>query len=111
VENLNKKTLTQLVDGSSISTLQTLRFDVEFLLKTDLATWEYSAKYQEIKAVVETLKVINDVAERAIALMTNYNESLTKNKESKQNLLHVVEGNRQRLVNVNKSTLTAYKMR
>jgi hypothetical protein len=39
VENLNKKTLTQPVDGSSISTLQTLRFDVEFLLKTDPATW------------------------------------------------------------------------
>jgi hypothetical protein len=57
--------------------------------------------------VVETLKVVNDVAERVIAFMTNYNESLTKNEESKQNLLHIV----QRLVNVNKSTLTAYKMR
>jgi hypothetical protein len=39
---------------------------------------------------VEVLKVVNDVAERAIALMTNYNENLTKNKASKQNLLHVV---------------------
>jgi hypothetical protein len=39
------------VDGSSISTLQTLRFDVELLLKTDIATWEVSPKYQEMKAV------------------------------------------------------------
>jgi hypothetical protein len=60
--------------------VETLRFDVEFLLKTYPATWEGSPKYQELKAVVEALKVYNGVAESAIALMTNYNENLTKTK-------------------------------
>jgi hypothetical protein len=84
------------VDGSH--NMQTLRFDVEFLLKTDPAAWKVSPKYQEMKAVVDTL-------------ITNYNENLTKNEESNQNLLHVVKDNRQRLVNVNKATLIAYKRR
>jgi hypothetical protein len=61
------------------------------ILKIDPATWEVSPKYQEMKAMVKALKVVNDVAERAIALMTNYNENLTNNEESKENLLLVVE--------------------
>jgi hypothetical protein len=81
VENFNKKkTLGQLVDGSSISTLQTFRFDVEFLLKTDPATCEGSSQYQEMKAMIEALKVVNNVAESAIALMTNYNETKNQNQ-------------------------------
>jgi hypothetical protein len=51
-----------------------------FLLKIDPATWEVSPKYQEMKAMVKALKVVNDVAERVIALMTNCNENLTKNE-------------------------------
>jgi len=33
------------------------------------------------------MKVVNDSAERAIALMQQYNSSLTKNEEQKQYLL------------------------
>jgi hypothetical protein len=36
-----------------------------------------------MKAVVEALKEVNDVAEIAIALMTNYNENLTKRRKIK----------------------------
>jgi len=41
-----------------------------------------------------TLKVMNDSAERAIALMQQHNSSLTKNEEQKQFLLCLVEKHR-----------------
>jgi len=40
------------------------------------------------------MKVVNDSAERAIALMQQYNSSLTKNEEQKLLLLCLVEKHR-----------------
>jgi len=41
------------------------------------------------------MKVVNDSAERGIALIQKYNESLTKNEEQKQFLLRFVQRHRQ----------------
>jgi len=51
-----------------------------------------------------TMKVVNDSAERAIALMQQYNLSLTKNEEQKQ-LLCLVEKHKKQYPTCTKSAL------
>jgi len=62
--------------------------------------------YRELYRAASTMKVVNDSAERAIALMQQYNSSLTKNKEQKQFLLCLVEKQRKQYPTCTKSALT-----
>jgi hypothetical protein len=58
---------------------------------------------------VECLKVVNDCAERAIALMATYNQTLAKGEKRKQDMLQVVENNRKRLKTTSKKELGTYE--
>ena len=51
------------------------------------------------------MKVVYNTAERTIALMQQYNSSLTKNDEQKQYLLRLVERHRKQYPTYAKSTL------
>ena len=51
------------------------------------------------------MKVVYNTAERTIALMQQYNSSLTKNNEQKQYLLRLVERYRKQYPTCAKSTL------
>jgi len=73
----------------------------DFLTK-DLAEWNDDPSYQELKTAASTM---NDTAVRAIAMMQQYNSSLTKNKEQKQYLLRLVERHRKQYPTCAKSTL------
>ena len=50
-------------------------------LATDLTEWNDDPLYQELKTAASKIKVMNDSAERAIAMVQQYNSSLTKNEE------------------------------
>lgn len=63
-------------------------------LNKDPSQWQEDPSYQELNDAASTMKVVNDSAERAIALMQKYNSSLTKNEEQKQYLLRQVERHR-----------------
>jgi len=52
-----------------------------------------------------TIPVVNDPAERAIALKQQYNMSLTKNKEQGQFLLQIVYHHRKTYPSCSKATL------
>ena len=54
-----------------------------------------------------SLIVINDAAERSVALVLHFNQSITKNEAEMQTLLHVVADHRGRLPDTRKSTLKA----
>jgi len=43
--------------------------------------WLDDPDYNELKHAASVMKVVNDTAERGIALMQQYNSSLTKNEE------------------------------
>jgi hypothetical protein len=64
-----------------------------FLVK-DPVEWNDDPMYQNFKIAAFAMTVINDSAERAIALMQQYNASLTKNVEQKQYLLRLVKRHR-----------------
>jgi len=65
-------------------------------LGADPDDWEREVSFREGLAVINKVKVVNDVAERAVALITEINQILTKDEEQKQYLLQVVAENRKK---------------
>ncbi|KAK0041157.1 hypothetical protein Bpfe_029429 [Biomphalaria pfeifferi] len=66
------------------------------LLNLSVEQWSQLEAYQHAKVVAHSLKVVNDSAERGIALATNFNKSLTKKENEMQYLYQVVESHRKR---------------
>ena len=60
-------------------------------LSEDVDKWPELSSYINAKRIAESLKVINDCAERAIAMATTFNSSLTKEEKQKQYLFQAVE--------------------
>lgn len=51
--------------------------------------WESNKNYRHARDVIRGLKVVNDVAERGVKLMEEYNIGFTKKEDQKQYLLKV----------------------
>lgn len=81
-----------------------LGISTEFL-KEDPETWENLADYKQGLHTVRQFKVVNDNAERGVALIQAYNTSLTKDEDQKQYLLQVIEQHRKLFPDSNKSTI------
>ena len=54
------------------------------------STWPTDKNYKDFKLTADQLKVVNDTAERGVALIQAYSGSLTRDKEQIQYLLQVV---------------------
>jgi hypothetical protein len=67
--------------------------------------WNEDVSYQDLKKAAMAMTVVNDSAERAIALMQRYNSSLTKDEEQKQFLLQLVRRHREIYPSCSKATL------
>ena len=63
--------------------------NVDFL-ELDPKTWDANENYQIAARRLSTLKVVNDAAERGVALVTNFHSTLTHKPEQKQYLYKVV---------------------
>jgi hypothetical protein len=102
----NKRTLQDLLDCSSICALRQLGVDTEFLLNTDPVEWKGADEYENCRQRLLTLKVVNDGAERGIALVSELNtKMLTRDECEFQRLIQVIEDNRQRFPEMSKSSL------
>ena len=86
------------------------RFLAHEFLQVDPSDWEFQPEYQESKRLVLSLKVINDLAERGVALIQEFNSSLTRNEEQKQYLLQVVENHRKKFSAPTKSSAVDAKL-
>lgn len=109
--DLHNKELHALVTSASLRTLELLQLDVSFITTNDPETRNDSSVYIQNKSIVSSLKVVNDIAERSIALMSDFNTSITKNETEMQRLIQVVEDHRQRVPDCSKRTLTTYTVR
>ena len=76
----------------------------------DPANWEEDSRYQAAALVVRELRVVNDFAERGVALMQAYNLALTKDEDQRQFLLQVDEDHRKLYLDARKSTTTAFQV-
>ena len=109
--DLQNKDLHELLTPASLRTLPLLHVDMSFFMTNDPAIWNDSPMYIQNKRVVDSLKIVNDTAERSIALMSKFNTSITKNEAEMQRLIQVVEDHRKRVPDCNKQTLAAYTIR
>ena len=90
-----QKDLSDFVSKKSLELFKKFDLPSDFLEK-DISTWSNDDSYIECAEFFKTLKVTNDVAERGIALIEEYNNYLTKDEEQLQYLLQVVREHRQR---------------
>lgn len=105
VSGLERIDLHDLIKPSSNAALQLLGLDISLLAGTEPDDWINLPSYERAATVVQSLKVVNDCAERSIALMSAFNQSLTKTESEMQRLIQVVEDHRHRIPNMSKKTL------
>ena len=75
-----------VVTPSSKQMFKILDLELGFL-KKDPADWEEDSSYQAVARVVRELRMVNDFAERGVALMQAYNLALTKDEDQRPFLL------------------------
>jgi hypothetical protein len=92
------------VSKKSILLLQRLELPLDFL-KVDPDSWEQRDYFKVAKEVVQALKVVNDHAERGVALVQEFSGLLTRNKDQLQFLLQVVDEHRRAFPDSQKQTL------
>lgn len=90
VKNAN---IGDFLTASSKNLFSKLRICTSFL-EVDPETWHTNIQYIEAKKIIETIKVVNDVAERGVALAGCFNSLITNTEEQKQYLFQRVEFNR-----------------
>lgn len=93
--------LEYFIGPSSYLLFSLLDVDISFLT-LDASLWKKNDHYQSGKKAVQNLRVVNDTAERAIALATKFNLCITKDENERQLLYRKVHANRQQLPNCNK---------
>ena len=74
-------------------------------LQTKPTEWNNNEDYKRMETFIENLKVVNDPAERAIKLISDFKDSITDDEKQKQFLIQVVEENRRLLPDFNKQNL------
>ena len=98
--------LADFVTSASAKFFRAMDISTEFLA-SDPADWNDTQSYVTAVRRVEALLVVNDFAERGVAMMQEFNLFLTKTEDQKQFLLQVVEDHRHKYPNARKSTVTS----
>ena len=77
-------------------------------LQVDPDTWEDREDFKKASEIVHALKVVNDHAERGVALIQEYNGLMTTNESQLQFLLQVVEEHRRAFPDSQKRSLAGH---
>ena len=88
--------------------MNSLGLDITVLATNDPQIWNDIPSFQQAAAVVKSVKVVNDAAERSVALMTPFNQSITRRESEMQKLIQVVEDNHQHIPDTSKRKLATY---
>lgn len=67
--------------------------------------WDTDSNFREMLHFATHLKVVNDLAERNVKLMSTYSDSMTKDEDQKQYLLQSVEAYKRKYTDCNRMTL------
>ena len=76
-------------------------------IKVPPSHWEEYDSYKEAREFVRTTKVVNDLAERGIKMISDYAMILTNDEEMRVQLLQGVELNRRKYPDFKKKTLNS----
>ena len=97
-------TLIDLVGPDSWFLFETLGSNGEWLY-SDVGAWQENDEYLRIKSFVQTVKVVNDPAERAVKLSTECSVVITDDEEQRSALMQAIEQHRQQYPDSKKVTL------
>lgn len=103
-EMVGERQLEDFVTTNTKHFFEILELPYTFLEK-DAEKWDEEESYVNASDIVQGLRVVNDIAERGVRLMDEYNRLITNDEEQKQYLLQVVKKFRSALPNKNKKTI------
>ena len=75
-------------------------------LRKHVTEWDMSTSYQEMKSFANSVKVVNDAAERGVKLNTDYAAILTNDPQQRERILLAVEDHRKRFPEFSKAALS-----
>jgi hypothetical protein len=95
--------LSSLIGAKSWQLFRLLHVDNSWM-NLPPTQWVTDAAYNEAAMFVHNCKVVNDMAERAVKLITDFAGTITKDERQRQYLLQTVENHRREISNFKKST-------
>lgn len=104
VPSFKNKTLAFFVTKKTAGFFRRFNISTEFM-DFEPSAWPQINSYIEGLQVVQKMQVINDVSERKVKLMEEFNHLLTHDEEQKQFLLLTVDKYRQKYSSHSKTTL------
>jgi hypothetical protein len=105
IKCFRERTLSQFVTKRSMNLFTALKLDQSFL-SSDPDVWEARDDFKIAKQTVAAVHVVNDCAERAVKLATDYNMALTQDEEQRQLIFQVVEYHRKQITAPSKRKFT-----
>jgi hypothetical protein len=107
-DSVSSSRLEDFCSKNSKSLFTKLGLPYSFLL-SDPETWESNIDFKTASSVISNLKVVNDNAERGVALIQEYNCHLTRDEDQLQFLLQVVSEHRLKYPDSRKKTLLRHQ--
>ena len=104
IPKLLENGLEQFVDATSMNFFHKLGLNTSWLNK-NCANWLEDSNYRDCLTAVRNLSVVNDVAERGVKLMEEYNDLFTKNEEQKQFIIQILDDYRSKGIKHTKESL------
>ena len=101
---LEKTQLVDLIGPKSWFLFLKLKVGYEWLQK-NVELWKDDPDFQTLENFVRTVKTTNDTAERAVKLITDYAQILTKDENMRQWILQAVDENRKKFPEFKKKIL------
>ena len=100
-----KSELIDFVGERSSLLFDLLKTPLDFLSKPD---WNKQPEYQLMRTALRNLSPINDSCERALGVVTRLNTKITRNEDSFQELIQVVEAHQKKYGNKTKKDLKQF---
>ena len=105
---IEQKQLNDFVTSHTKVFFEILGLPCSFL-ESNAENWDSNDEYLKARETVMNMKVTNDLAERGVKLMEEYNKILTNDEQQKQYLLQIVKKFRSSLPDKNKKTIMSLK--
>lgn len=96
--------MEQFIDPNSINFFYKLGLSTSWL-EEECISWVRNSSYLECLSIIKKLTVVNDIAERGVKLMQEYNDLFTKNEEQKQFIIQVLDDYRNKNIKNTKESL------
>ena len=103
---IQESDLQDFVSQNTSGFFNKLGISTDFL-EYEPETWSSREDFTKGEEIIKAIRVTNDHAERAVALVQEYNRRVTHDEDQLQFLLQVVSEHRRQFPDSKKSTLTA----